>query len=690
MTPTGWIFAILIVILSTTLNMEANQSTVPSPQPPNEFSGNIATRHTVQSSRTIAFESKKRSAVEHDHTNVKVPRMEFTNDQVGGAILTSFQHPSSLQQSSGSSSLSQAQPLPTPSSLPTQSIAHTSSNDWQSSLPGPSHQPDTSTTDESQLLMEDVDPSGEARSTPTTTQEQPSATPEDKNEKRYLISYSLTAPKIFKNRSAKSFIAKPTSPSMDYKEEIEQFKRQLTPFLEKEMELHYQHGMLVHLCGKVTYNVIKEGKLVDTPSFLFPIKSKVVLRDDDIAHEIDPSLQRLEKFVADQQEKGSGFVFKVFDHILVTLARFTPVRAGHYIPSPRYISRRKATLNIKTQDDKCILDCLVASQHPVASSPQLQSHYRPYRDEINVEGIKFPIDKRGIDKLEGLNPQFSINVYAYEDKGKGKKGQRKIQVYPYRISKNRGEDKQIVNMLLLEDDNSPRRHFILIKDLGRLTRSGNSNHRQVTYCCPYCIQHFTNERLLTEHRPKCEKFKPIATRYPEEGKNDRLSFTQYEKQQPAQYIAFFDYETREVLRTSVDQPPECPLSPEVPRKFPWIKFPMEMKHVEGGCRVCTTTKPCPKIQKSTETHCRLEPFSFAFKIVSTSGPEHDFPLRLYQGPDASKKFLRQLKEDMQEVNSLLRRNVPMQMTEAEKRRHAASTRCNVCNKKYTKQNRKVS
>ena len=443
--------------------------------------------------------------------------------------------------------------------------------------------------------------------------------------------------------------------------------------------------MKVHISAKVTFLVIKNGVVVDTPSFLYTTKSCTILRDADVHEVMGPTMSRLIEQIADQQECGSGFVFEQINYFHVTLAHYTPIKGGRWIPSPPWLSRKKATVNIQTTDDRCILDCINAQLHPAGANPHRLSHYKEFPKDIHVDGVNFPAGKRDIDKIEKLNPQFSINVYAYELIGK--KGKRqKVLFYPYHISKNRGPDKTIINLLLMEEGDAW--HYALIRDLAKLMRLANSKNHRTTFCCPYCLQHFKFQRLLDEHNPLCEQFKPITSRFPTKGKDDIMKFKSFEKQFPADYWLVFDFETKEVLREGVDRPPECPLPPEELKKYPWIIYPSQAQHAQN-CRICSTMKPCPKISQSTLNHARLEPFSFGFKLVSSKGPEHDFPLRTYQGPDASKVFLKMLKEDMKAVNKILNRNIPLRMTAEDWRRHNWSTHCSVCRQKYTKENYKV-
>ena len=600
--------------------------------------------------------------------------------------------------------IQQPPPIPPPTSHPTPSAQASSVEDWRTSPAGPSHQstshdpPSSSSKDApsesnapSQVLDESNDSDGSSSASS-------SASPRRvRRRKQYLFEYDPTPPKIFKRNSARSFKAKPIHPGRIYNKEIAKFHSQLASFLKRERSRRYPRGMKVHVGMKVKYEVIKNGVVVDTPEFIFTSKSEEILRSDDISQIIGSPLARLEESIADQQDRGSGYVFHSILYFHVTLARHTPLVGGNYIRSPVWLSQKKATVNVQTKDGKCIIDCINAQLHPAKENKHRPSHYAQYRAQIKTEGVNFPAGARDMDRLEKLNPHLSLNIYAFELIGK-KKGKQAAIFYPYRISKNRGDDKVVVNLLLLEDEKTPskpeeekassKRHYVLITDLARLTSASNSAHKEKSYACPYCLRHFSQEHLLADHNILCRDFKPSATRFPEEGKDDRLKFEEFGKQHPAKYFAVFDAETREVKRNGPDQQPEYALPPEEPRKYPWVTFPSEATHVET-CRQCKTLKPCQKIRSSTQTDCTLEPFSFGFKVISTDGPEHDLPLRIYQGPDCAKMFIRMLKEDMTTVHEILNRKVPIRMTSEDWKRHRASKRCNICKEAYTASNVKV-
>ena len=287
-------------------------------------------------------------SIQYPETAPFTPAFDFTH-QVGGAVttrsMTNFAQPlvpptstppqlpastplqpsTSTPQKAPTSTPPQLQPPLLPQQPPQpQPQPSTDDNDWMNVPPGPSHW---------------IPPSNDA--TPSNDADQRSSNPPDRpprmvdtdgeesdeeddgdqhdnlqNERRsrqldtYLFEYDSSPPKIFKRQSAKSFKAKPINGTSNYENEVENFHTQLTPFLERERRAHYPRGMKVHIGAKVTFLVIKNGVVVDTPSFLYTTKSCTILRDDDVHEVMGPTMSRLIEQIADQQERGSGFVFQ--------------------------------------------------------------------------------------------------------------------------------------------------------------------------------------------------------------------------------------------------------------------------------------------------------------------------------------------------------------------------------------------
>jgi len=97
-------------------------------------------------------------------------------------------------------------------------------------------------------------------------------------------------------------------------------------------------------------------------------------------------------------------------------------RLGHIsllapMPLPKVLADKKAIANIQNHYEKCLLCCVLAALHPTDrynKNPQRISHYHPYEQELNTDGISFPKPLHMIERFEKLN-QLSINIFGFED-----------------------------------------------------------------------------------------------------------------------------------------------------------------------------------------------------------------------------------------------------------------------------------
>ena len=59
--------------------------------------------------------------------------------------------------------------------------------------------------------------------------------------------------------------------------------------------------------------------------------------------------------------EGSDFVFESVDLLHCSLHKISLNRGGSYIDSPDWIKHKKATMNPKSKDNKCLRDSIIAA-----------------------------------------------------------------------------------------------------------------------------------------------------------------------------------------------------------------------------------------------------------------------------------------------------------------------------------------
>ena len=151
------------------------------------------------------------------------------------------------------------------------------------------------------------------------------------------------------------------------------------------------------------------------------------------------------------------------------------MRASSYLPLPKELKAKTGCLNIQNNDEKCFLWSILASLHPVQhrNHPDRVTKYQEYESELNMSGVKYPID---IKILTNLNTKTTLVLMSMDLKIK------KIFllcITTTSIARHR------MNLLYITAGETS--HYVLLKDLSRLISRQNNNHNNKKYFWQYCL-----------------------------------------------------------------------------------------------------------------------------------------------------------------------------------------------------------
>ena len=98
----------------------------------------------------------------------------------------------------------------------------------------------------------------------------------------------------------------------------------------------------------------------------------------------DSFLQRYQKGL-EESMRGSEFVFDNVDSFYCKLHKISLNRGGSYIDYPKWLKNKKATINLKNNDDKCFQYAItVALNHEqIKKDPQIITKIKPFIDQYN-------------------------------------------------------------------------------------------------------------------------------------------------------------------------------------------------------------------------------------------------------------------------------------------------------------------
>ena len=229
--------------------------------------------------------------------------------------------------------------------------------------------------------------------------------------------------------------------------------------------------------------------------------------------------------IADWIYKGSGWIVELIKSQYINISTYRPLSGSSYMNLPVELkSPRKGLINIKNKDQKCFLWCHVRHINPSKEHPErIKKTDKKIAEKLDYDGIEFPVQEKDFSKIEVKN-NICINVFGYENG----------LVFPIYVSDQKFEDS--MDLLVLNDDD--KSHYVYIKDFDRFMfhKTKNKNKK---YFCKSCLQSFSSNSLLTEHKEVCLSINGAQSVRLEEG---AITFKNYFRQIPVPFKIYADFE----------------------------------------------------------------------------------------------------------------------------------------------------
>ena len=347
---------------------------------------------------------------------------------------------------------------------------------------------------------------------------------------------------------------------------------------------------------------------------------------------------------------GSGWNFAYISTMDIGVSKYKPLKGGSYLPLDKNIANKKCCINIKNEDDRCLIYCIHYHIHKdtITKNAERISNYNTFKNEFDFSKIVFPLKLSDIHKVENI-VDYGINVFGYE----------KSVVFPLLITKR--QDDKIINVLMIGDLVGDKKveHFVYIKNLDVLVapqqRSDEGVHRSKTsFICVNCLHGFCSKLGLQSHRENgCDMFEPVKIEIPkvsENGEKPKIEFNQHDRKFRCPVAIYADFETLVVGKKA------------------------ESLHNDT--------------KSSTTILADLPPCGYAFNVVSEF-PEMDFGLTSYRGDNTIEDFLQKLLKCGDKIRKVLDNEKKMIITTDEEKAFQKCKVCNICDMKFKQDDVKV-
>ena len=359
----------------------------------------------------------------------------------------------------------------------------------------------------------------------------------------------------------------------------------------------------------------------------------------EMMDEIEEEVQKVE------HAEGSGWVFVEVENLTLHTDIWDPIKASSYIDLPKELKNKNAIINMKNEDNKCFLWCVLRALNPSKDKhpSRIDKDLKSKEDTLNMSGITYPVDLKDIKRFEKQNPDISISVLGYS---------KDERIYPLRISKYtkvKKEDERKHNITLLLIKNGDNSHYCLINNLSRLLTSQVNKHSHKLYFCLNCLNGYDDPEKLEKHKEYCSEEESIKINMPPP--ETYLKFKNFLHSERAPFAIYADF--------------ECYNKP------------------------IHTNTPDPN-KSYTNKLTKHEPASVVYYIKSFNENVYKSQLRTYvkekeEDPDVIDVFINMLEEDVKIISQL--GNEKMVITKKEEEEFKQASDCWICKKKLNLEDR---
>ena len=176
---------------------------------------------------------------------------------------------------------------------------------------------------------------------------------------------------------------------------------------------------------KVTFVKRKDDDNIYKPAY-FNSRAQIIINPNDFIPSLQLSRQQILNGIAVWLSEGSGWTIRSLDEHYINTVVYDPLKGSSYIPLPVELrNSSRGLVNLKNEDNECFRWRHIRYLNPKEKKPQrITKSDKRMVDQLNYEGIEFPVTTKHYYKIEGQN-NINSNVFGYENK----------QFYPIYVSK---------------------------------------------------------------------------------------------------------------------------------------------------------------------------------------------------------------------------------------------------------------
>ena len=137
------------------------------------------------------------------------------------------------------------------------------------------------------------------------------------------------------------------------------------------------------------YKEKPDGSVDYAEPHLHPRNQFVLQDSNELEDLLNLSFYKIKEVLERWTHNGSGWIVDRVVSMNINISRYQPLRGCSYLVLPKYISNKKACINVKNKDDDCLRWVLRFAIFPADNHTDRMLSY-PSEDGFNFDGIDAP------------------------------------------------------------------------------------------------------------------------------------------------------------------------------------------------------------------------------------------------------------------------------------------------------------
>ena len=230
--------------------------------------------------------------------------------------------------------------------------------------------------------------------------------------------------------------------------------------------------------------------------------------------------------------RGSDFVFYYVESLHYIFHKIDMKRSGSYIETPDWIKKKKATINVENDDDKCFQYSVTVALNydEIGNHHPRVNKVRSFMDQYNWKDISFPSHVGDWKKFELNNRSIALNVLYVPE------GEKTIR-HAYKSKSNLTRENQVILIMISDGE---KWHYLTVRSLSALVKGITSKHKGDSHCLN-CFHWYRTKEALEKHMKVSEDKDYCYIEMPKKG--ETLKYHPVVKSMKAPYIIVADIES---------------------------------------------------------------------------------------------------------------------------------------------------